>query len=116
MNSGGGVLPPRGFGASQSRNPFICCEKDDLIGARHAPCVHVDRGTLKRVHPHALPPPYTSVPWVQQEAGKLKASMDLYFAFYNFVREHRTIRCTPAQQAGILPSALSIGDLVDMAA
>jgi hypothetical protein len=45
-----------------------------------------------------------------------KASMDLSFCFYNFVRHHRTIRATPAMEAGVLPSALSIGDLVDMAA
>ena len=36
--------------------------------------------------------------------------------FYNFVRNHRTIRCTPAMEAGVVNSALSIGDLVDMAA
>jgi hypothetical protein len=29
-----------------------------------------------------------------------KASMDLYFCFYNFVRMHRTIRATPAMEAG----------------
>jgi IS1 family transposase len=46
----------------------------------------------------------------------LKASMDLYFAYYNFVRTHRTIRCTPAEQAGVIRSALTVADLVDMAA
>jgi hypothetical protein len=45
-----------------------------------------------------------------------KAAMDLYFCFYNFVRFHRTIRCTPAMEAGVRKDALSIGDLVDMAA
>jgi hypothetical protein len=35
------------------------------------------------------------------------ASMDLYFCFYNFVRFHRTIKATPAMEAGVLPSALS---------
>ena len=45
-----------------------------------------------------------------------KAAMDLYFCFYNFVRFHRTIRCTPAMEAGVRKDALAIGDLVDMAA
>jgi len=31
-----------------------------------------------------------------------KASMDLYFCFYNFVRFHRTIKATPAMEAGVL--------------
>ncbi len=46
----------------------------------------------------------------------LKAAMDLHFTHYNFVRFHRTIRCTPAMQAGVVPSALTVKDLVEMAA
>lgn len=51
-----------------------------------------------------------------KKVENLKASMDLYFCFYNFVRMHRTIRATPAMEAGLVPSALSVGDLIDMAA
>jgi hypothetical protein len=46
----------------------------------------------------------------------LKAAMDLHFTHYNFCRFHRTIRCTPAMEAGIAPSALTVKDLVEMAA
>jgi IS1 family transposase len=46
----------------------------------------------------------------------LKAAMDLHFVHYNFVRHHSTIRCTPAMEAGIAPSALTVKDLVEMAA
>ncbi len=46
----------------------------------------------------------------------LKASMDLDFTFYNFVRFHRTIRCMPAMAAGVARSELTVADLVDMAA
>lgn len=42
--------------------------------------------------------------------------MDLPFTHYNFVRFHKTIRCTPAMEAGIVPSALTVADLVGMAA
>jgi hypothetical protein len=31
-----------------------------------------------------------------------QAAMDLYFCFYNFVRFHRTLRMTPAMQAGVI--------------
>jgi IS1 family transposase len=46
----------------------------------------------------------------------MKAALDLHFTHYNFVRFHKTIRCTPAMEAGVVPSALTVGDLVDMAA
>lgn len=31
----------------------------------------------------------------------LKAALALYFAWYNFYRVHRTLRITPAMQAGL---------------
>ena len=46
----------------------------------------------------------------------LKAAMDLHFTHYNFVRFHRTIRCTPAMEAGVVSSPLTVKDLVEMAA
>jgi len=51
-----------------------------------------------------------------KKVENLKAAMDLHFTHYNFVRFHKTIRCTPAMEAGVLPSALTVADLVDMAA
>ena len=50
-----------------------------------------------------------------KKVENLKAAVSLHFAHYNFVRHHRTIRCTPAQEAGVMASAMSIGDLVDLA-
>jgi IS1 family transposase len=46
----------------------------------------------------------------------LRAALDLHFTHYNFVRYHRSIRCTPAMEAGIAPTALTVKDLVEMAA
>lgn len=51
-----------------------------------------------------------------KKVENLKAALDLHFTHYNFVRFHKTIRCTPAMEAGIVPSALTVADLVDMAA
>jgi hypothetical protein len=42
--------------------------------------------------------------------------MDLHFTHYNVVRFHKTIRCTPAMEVGIVSSPLTVRDLVDMAA
>jgi IS1 family transposase len=44
-----------------------------------------------------------------------KAAIGLNFAYYNFVKTHGAIRCTPAMAAGIMPSALTVRDLVEMA-
>jgi IS1 family transposase len=43
------------------------------------------------------------------------AAVGLHFAYYNFVRRHNTLRCTPAMAAGVMPSALTVGDLVEAA-
>lgn len=42
----------------------------------------------------------------------LKAACALYFAWYNFVRIHRSLRTTPAMAAGIAGSAWSVSDLI----
>jgi IS1 family transposase len=45
-----------------------------------------------------------------------EAAVGLHFAYYNFVRRHSTIRCTPAMAAGVTGSFWSVGDLVEAAA
>ncbi len=42
----------------------------------------------------------------------LKAALALHFAWYNFVRVHKTLRVTPAMQAGIADRIWGIGELV----
>ncbi len=42
-----------------------------------------------------------------------EAAVGLHFAFYNFVKRHNTLRCTPAMAAGVAGSAWSVGDLVE---
>jgi hypothetical protein len=51
-----------------------------------------------------------------KKVENLRAAMDLHVTHYNFCRFHRTIRCTPAMQTGVVPSALTVKDLVEMAA
>ena len=45
-----------------------------------------------------------------------EAAVALHFAYYNFVKRHSTIRCTPAMAAGVTPTFWSVGDLVEATA
>ncbi|MBC2714339.1 MAG: IS1 family transposase [Desulfobacteraceae bacterium] len=45
----------------------------------------------------------------------LKAAVSLHFSYYNFVRIHRTLRVTPAMEAGIESRIWNLSDLVEMA-
>jgi hypothetical protein len=38
----------------------------------------------------------------------------LYAVWYNFARIHKTLRCTPAMEAGVSDRLLSIEDVVGM--
>lgn len=45
-----------------------------------------------------------------------EAAVALHFAYYNFVKRHNTLRCTPAMAAGVERDFWSVGDLVEAAA
>jgi IS1 family transposase len=45
-----------------------------------------------------------------------EAAVGLHFAYYNFVKRHNTLRCTPAMAAGIEGSFWSVGDLLEAVA
>ena len=40
------------------------------------------------------------------------AALALYFMYYNFVRIHKTLRCTPAMAAGVTDRLWEIADIV----
>ncbi len=42
-----------------------------------------------------------------------EAAVGLHFAYYNFVRRHNMLRCTPAMPAGVESSFWSVADLVE---
>jgi hypothetical protein len=44
------------------------------------------------------------------------AMLGLYFAWYSFCRKHSTIKCTPAQKAGIVKSKWDLETLLTVAA
>jgi hypothetical protein len=43
----------------------------------------------------------------------LRAAVSLHFAHYNFVRVHRTLRVTPAMEAGVSDRLWSLDELVE---
>ena len=47
-----------------------------------------------------------------KKAEKHTRALALYFTFYNFVRMHKTLRCTPAMAAGISDRLWSMEDVV----
>jgi len=44
-----------------------------------------------------------------------KAAVGLHFAYYNFVRRHNTLRCTPAMAAGVEKTFWTVADLLEAA-
>jgi IS1 family transposase len=44
-----------------------------------------------------------------------EAAVALHFAYYNLVKRHNTLRCTPAMAAGVTKSFWTVADLVDRA-
>ena len=45
-----------------------------------------------------------------------EAAVGLHFAYYNFVKRHNTLRCTPCMAAGVTSEFWTVGDLVEVAA
>ena len=46
-----------------------------------------------------------------KKVENLRAAMDLHFTHYNFVRFHKTIRCTPAMEAGVTDRLWTVQDI-----
>jgi IS1 family transposase len=44
-----------------------------------------------------------------------EAAVALHFAYYNFVKTHGALKCTPAMAAGVEKSFLTVGDLIEAA-
>jgi hypothetical protein len=45
----------------------------------------------------------------------LRAAYALWFAFFNFCRVHKSLRCTPAMEAGISDHIWSVRELLEAA-
>ena len=47
-----------------------------------------------------------------KKLDNLKAALALHFAWYNFVRIHRSLRVTPAMQAGLTGQVWELAELL----
>ncbi len=47
-----------------------------------------------------------------KKLSHLKAAVALHFAWYNFVRVHKSLRCTPAMEAGISDHIWTVGEIL----
>jgi IS1 family transposase len=50
-----------------------------------------------------------------KKLDNFKAAVALHFAYYNFVKRHNSLRCTPAMAAGIERDFWTVADLVEAA-
>jgi hypothetical protein len=47
-----------------------------------------------------------------KKLANLKAAVALHFAYYNFCRVHKSLRVTPAMEAGLTDHVWTIGELL----
>jgi hypothetical protein len=47
-----------------------------------------------------------------KKLDNFEAAVGLHFAYYNFVKRHNTLKCTPAMAAGVSADYLTVADLV----
>jgi len=95
---------------------FVSSEKRRIVGFPQMKLVstsYVERlnGTT-RLHMRRL----TRLTYAfSKKIENFEAAVALHFAYYNLVKRHGTLRCTPAMAAGIEPSFWTVGDLVEAA-
>lgn len=107
------VLPEVRFSAPE----VVTTEKRRVAGRpnmRLASTSHIERlnGTT-RLHMRRL----TRLTYAfSKKRENFEAAVALHFAYYNFVKRHNTLRCTPAMAVGIERDFWSVGQLVEAAA
>ncbi len=96
---------------------FVSAEKKTVIGIpdeRLISTSYVERlNATTRLHMRRLTRLTLAF---SKKRENFEAAVALHFAYYNFVKRHSTIRCTPAMAAGVTGSFWSVGDLIEAAA
>jgi IS1 family transposase len=100
-----------------SQPEFVSAEKKVIAGRPNYDLIstsYVERlnGTT-RLHMRRL----TRLTYAfSKKLENFEAAVGLHFAYYNFVRRHGTLRCTPAMAAGVEATFWSVGDLLEATA
>jgi IS1 family transposase len=106
------IHPERRYSAPE----IVTTEKESVNGnpdMELASTSHIERlnGTT-RLHMRRL----TRLTYAfSKKLENFKAAAALHFAYYNLVKRHGTLRCTPAMAAGVEQTFWSVGDLVEAA-
>jgi IS1 family transposase len=93
---------------------LVSAEKEELIGLPNPEFVstsHVERQNLTVRMCNRRFTRLTNA--FSKKLANLKASVALHYAHYNFVRVHRTLRCTLAMEAGVTDRLWSISELLE---
>jgi IS1 family transposase len=96
---------------------FVSCEKKVVVGnpdERLISTSYVERlNATTRLHMRRLTRLTLAF---SKKRENFEAAVALHFAYYNFVKRHNTLRCTPAMAAGVTGSFWTVGDLWEAAA
>jgi IS1 family transposase len=107
------IIAERKFSAPK----VVTTEKRRIVGRpnmRLASTSHIERlnGTT-RLHMRRL----TRLTYAfSKKLENFEAATALHFAYYNFVKRHNTLRCTPAMAAGVERNFWTVRELVEAAA
>ena len=92
---------------------FVAVEKRSVVGSPDMDLVstsYIERlNATTRLHMRRLTLAFS------KKRENFEAAVALHFAYYNFVKRHNTIRCTPAMAAGVERDFWSVGDLIESA-
>ena len=100
-----------------SQPEFVSCEKKVVAGRPNLDLIstsYVERlNATTRLHMRRLTRLTLAF---SKKRENFEAAVGLHFAYYNFVKRHNTLRCTPAMAAGVAKTFWSVGDLLEAAA
>ena len=96
---------------------FVSCEKKVIAGnpeVRFISTSYIERlNATTRLHMRRLTRLTLAF---SKKRENFEAAVGLHFAYYNFVKRHNTLRCTPAMAAGVESRFWSVGELVEATA
>jgi IS1 family transposase len=92
--------------ASAYRRPIVGNPEMELVSTSHVERLNATtRLHVKRLSRLTLA--------FSKKLENFKAAVALHFAYYNLVRRHATLRCTPAMAAGVEKDFWTVADLVE---
>jgi IS1 family transposase len=95
---------------------FVSCEKKVIAGRPDVDLIstsYIERlNATTRLHMRRLTRLTLAF---SKKRENFEAAVGLHFAYYNFVKRHNTLRCTPCMAAGVTGTFWSVADLLEAA-